>query len=114
MKSETNRRTVPPVTCWQREAPSACLRIETSSTDARLFPYQHLVTASLMRVGGAETLRLTFSAHEVEITGQNLRPLLVALQDFAIKWVRAAPERYTLLQDRDNEVISSIRVQELK
>lgn len=115
MKSEINRRTaLPALTCWQREAPCACLRVETSSTDARLFPYHHLVMAELMRADDTETLRLTFSTHEVEITGHNLRPLLVALQDFAVKWVRAVPERYAQLQASDSEVISRIRIEEAK
>ncbi len=115
MKSETNRRAAPPaLTCWQREAPCACLRVETSSTDAHLFPYHHLVMAELKRADDTQTLLLTFSAHEVEISGHNLRPLLVALQDFAVKWVRAVPERYAQLQASDSEVISRIRIEEAK
>ncbi len=115
MKSETNRRTVPPApTCWQREAPCACLRIETSSADAHLFPYQHLVTASLIHTDQAETLRLAFSSHDVEITGRNLRTLILALQDFAVKWMRAVPERYHALQSAEDAFITSIRIEEAK
>jgi hypothetical protein len=62
-----------------------------------LFPYQHLVTASLGQHDESETLRLTFSLHDVEIQGRNLRALLLALQDFAVKWIRAMPERYHAL-----------------
>jgi hypothetical protein len=58
------------------------------------FPYQHLIAASLSRNERGETLRLKFSFHDVEIEGNNLRALLVALQDFAVKWVRVMPERY--------------------
>jgi len=77
-----------------------------------VFPYQHLVTASLDCENEAEILRLTFSTHDVEITGRNLRPLLLALQDFAVKWVRPIPERYHQLETGDNGVIASIRIQE--
>ena len=113
MKSEPNREpTTSAPTCWQREAPSACLRIERSADEALVFPYQHLVTASLSRSDGGEVLRLAFSSHDVEIAGRNLRPLLLAVQDFAVKWIRAIPERYARLADSKNGVVVSIRVEE--
>jgi hypothetical protein len=115
MKSETNKRTVSPAqTSWQREGPCACLRIETSPRESHLFPYQHLVTASLTHSDQAETLRLSFSLHDVEIKGRNLRALLLALQDFSVKWIRAMPERYHALEPGENGVISNIRIHELK
>ena len=111
MKSETNKRTVSPApTCWQREAPCACLRVETSPRESHLFPYQHFVTASLSYSEQGETLRLTFSLHDVEIKGRNLRALLLALQEFAVKWIRAMPERYHALEPGENSVVSSIRI----
>jgi hypothetical protein len=114
MKSETNNRTVSSAPmCWQREAPCACLRIETSPHESHLFPYQHLVTASLAHGEQEDTLRLTFSLHDVEIRGRNLRALLLALQDFAVKWIRAIPERYHALERGENGVVSSIRIREL-
>jgi len=113
MKSKTNKRTVLSTpTCWQREAPCGCLRIETSPRESHLFPYQHLVTASLHQSDGTETLRLTFSLHDVEIKGRNLRMLLLALQDFSVKWIRAMPERYHALESGENGVVSSIGIRE--
>ena len=113
MKSESNKRTVASApACWQREAPCACLRIETSPRQSHLFPYQHLVTASLSQSDEAETLRLTFSLHDVEIEGRHLRALLLAIQDFAVKWVRVMPERYHQLEASENGVISRICIQE--
>lgn len=114
MKTE-HRRTPPSgPTCWQREAPCACLRIETSDRIAQLFPYQHLVTASLECGGETEILRLAFSTHDVEITGRNLRSLLLAVQDFAVKWLRAVPQRYEALGNSDDGVITRIRIEEAK
>jgi hypothetical protein len=115
MKRETNRRSVPSApTCWQREAPCTCVRIETSGSEAQLFPYQHLVTASHSHAESSEILRLSFSSHDVEITGRNLRPLLLALQDFTVKWLRPIPERYARLESGENGVITNIRVEEPK
>jgi hypothetical protein len=115
MKSEHNRQTrLSGATCWQREAPCACLRIETSDRAAQLFPYQHLVTASLECGDETEILRLAFSTHDVEITGHNLRALLLAMQDFAVKWLRAVPQRYEALGNSDEGVITRIRIEEAK
>jgi hypothetical protein len=77
---------------------------------ALLFPYQHLVTASLNQSDEMELLRLTFSLHDVEIKGRNLRSLLLALQDFAVKWIRPMPERYHGLESGENGVVWSIRI----
>ena len=113
MKSEINKRTVSSApTCWQREAPCACLRIETSPRESHIFPYQHLVSASLSHGEQGEALRLTFSLHDVEIKGRNLRALLLALQDFSVKWIRAMPERYHVLESGENGVVSSICIRE--
>jgi hypothetical protein len=79
----------------------------------RLFPYQHLVNASFTNSEGVETLRLAFSSHDVEIAGHNLRPLFLAVQDFAVKWIRAMPERYHALESGENGIVSSIRIREV-
>jgi len=100
--------------CWQREAPCPCLRIETSPNESHVFPYQHLVIASLTSAGQIETLRLLFSSHAVELQGRNLRTLLLALQDFAVKWLRTMPERYEGLETGDGGVITRIQIEEAR
>jgi len=70
--------------------------VEISKTESHLFPYQQLITASLAHENTEDVLRLAFSSHDVEITGRNLRELLVALQEFAVKWLRAVPDPYQL------------------
>lgn len=99
-------------TCWQREARPACLRIETDDGNMHLFPYQNFVTASLIR-GNAESeaLRLTFASHDIEIAGRNLRELLLALQELAVKWVRPAAERYHELTG-EGGTISAISIKQ--
>jgi hypothetical protein len=115
MKTETRRQTVQATpACWQREAPCPCLRIETSPNESHVFPYQHLVTASLTSAEQTETLRLLFSSHNVELQGRNLRMLLLALQDFAVKWLRTMPERYTDLETGDSGVITGIQIEEAR
>jgi hypothetical protein len=97
--------------CWQREAPSPCLRVELPSGETHLFSYQHFVTASLKRgETGAETVRITFSSHELEVEGRGLRELLLELQDFGVKWIRSTPGRYHELPTGTVGLITSVRL----
>ena len=115
MKTENRRQTVQTRrACWQREAPSPCLRVETRANEMRFFPYQHLVNASLTNSERVETLRLAFSSHDVEIAGHNLRSLFLALQDFTVKWVRSMPERYHILAATNDGLITDIRIEDAK
>jgi len=115
MKTENRRQTVQATpACWQREAPCPCLRVETRTNEMHLFPYQHLVNASLINSEGVEMLRLAFSSHDVEIAGHNLRSLFLALQEFAVKWVRSMPERYHTLAPANDGLITEIRIEDAK
>ena len=97
--------------CWQREAPSACLRVELASGEIHLFSYQHFVTASHQRDDtGGETVLITFSSHELDVKGHGLRELLLSLQDFAVKWLRTAPDRYHTLPVSADGIVTAIRI----
>lgn len=97
--------------CWQREAPSPCLRVELVSGDTHLFAYQHFLAATLNRGGdGAETLRVMFSTHELTVDGRGLRDLLLSLQDFAVKWLRPTPDRYHSLAANAEGIITAIGI----
>lgn len=109
-----NRTTTPESatpTCWQREAPSACLRIELPDGTQNLLSYGHFVTATLTRSeSGLEIIRISFSSHELEIEGRGLRDLLLGLQDFAVKWIRTAPARYQPSPVDAAGIVSSIKI----
>ena len=107
---DTSKPPHPAPTCWKREVPCPCLRVEPTGSEAHLFPYQQLLTASLNHAKGADTLRLVFASHEVELAGHNLRDLLDALQEFAVKWVRTVPERYRLATGGDGGFVTGIRI----
>jgi len=115
MKRHLENPSVPTApTCWQREAPAACIRVEIPEGEVHLFPYGQLVTACLARTEEGETVRITFASHEVEIIGRNLRDLLLALQDFAVKWIRATPQRYQSLVDGEGGIVSKIAVKAIE
>lgn len=116
MKNRTSAEPSTPTApaCWQRENSSSCLRIELPNGQIHLLPYSHLISALLTRTSGNnDSLQITFSAHEVQIEGHNLRDLLHGIQDFAIKWLRSVPEKYAPIAI-DCGVISSIHVAALE
>ncbi len=73
-----------------------------------------MVAASLVRTDQGETVRIIFASYKVEIVGRNLRDLLLALQDFAVKWIRVTPPRYQSLVDREGNMISKIAVEAIE
>ncbi len=74
-----------------------------------------MVTASLVHENAKDVVCLAFSSHDVEITGRNLRELLVALQEFAVKWIRAVPERYQMtMVTTEQGMVSNIRLKTVK
>jgi hypothetical protein len=84
--------------------------VEISGAETHLFPYQQMVTASLVHENAVDVLRLAFSSHDVEITGRNLRELLVGLQDFSVKWLRSMPDRYQGVAVTESVTITKVRL----
>jgi hypothetical protein len=84
--------------------------VEISGSEAHIFPYQHLVAASLVHENTADVLRLAFSSHDIEITGRNLREILVSIQEFGVKWLRTIPERYQSVTTAQSGLIFHIRI----
>ncbi len=83
MKRHLENPTIP--TCSHREAPTSCLRIGIPDGTVRLFPYGNLITAVLLVGTERESIQIHFANHQIELVGRNLRDLLLALQDFAVK-----------------------------
>ena len=74
--------------------------------------YSRIKTWSTRRLTdgeATETLHLAFSSHDVQIIGHNLRSLFLALQDFAVKWIRPMPERYRAFEASDDGVVVEVR-----
>jgi hypothetical protein len=69
-----------------------------------------MVAASLVHENAQDLMRLAFASHDVEITGQNLRELLIGLQDFSVKWLRASPNRYHGIAVAESAIITDVRV----
>ena len=103
-----------PPACWERESQVPCLRLEMPSGETHIVSYVHFLAASIQPAKNAiETLRISFSAYQIEIDGHGLRELLLTLQDLAVKWIRTAPERHRGVIDCDSGVISDIRITDM-
>lgn len=67
----------------------------------------------LTRDAAAETLKLVFSTHEVNVAGRKLRELSIALQKLSVDWIKEIPARYAQLAERDSAFIETITVKEV-
>lgn len=98
--------------CWHREIDRACLRVEIGPDETFIFPYQQFFGAHHVHAGG-ERLKITFSTHEITLSGHRMEKLLAALQDFAVDWIKPIPPRYRHLEKSEEAVIASINVRVL-
>lgn len=96
--------------CWHRERDQTCLRVEVAVNDAFIFPYQQFLGAHHTREGEAETLIISFSTHEVTISGRELGEIAFALNDLSIDWIKAVPARYAGLPENDGAWITRLEV----
>lgn len=103
---ETNRRSP----CWRQGREQPCLRVETKADDAFIFPYQQFLGAHHTRQGEVDSLIISFSTHEITISGRQLDELALALQELSIVWIKTIPERYRELPKNEGPWITQIDV----
>ena len=96
--------------CWRREHDRPCLRIETNSGEAFLFPYHQFQGAHHCHSNDLETLKISFSTHEVILSGRNLSEIAVALEDLAIRWIKPVQSRYRRVAEVEGAFVTHIEV----
>ena len=96
--------------CWRRERDRHCLRIELNSGEAFLFPYQQFLGAQHVRSKNPETLKISFSTHEVILSGRSLSEIAAALQDLAVDWIKPVPTRCQELAEVEGAFVTQIEV----
>lgn len=95
--------------CWRQGREQPCLRVERKS-DAFIFPYQQFLGAHHTRQGEVDSLIISFSTHEITISGRQLDEVALALQELAIVWIKTIPERYRELPKNEGPWITQIDV----
>ncbi|MCC6234285.1 MAG: hypothetical protein IT580_16700 [Verrucomicrobiales bacterium] len=66
--------------------------MEPGSGHLYLLPYDQFVFAELESVEGEQRLRVVFATHELEVTGQALRRIVLALQRGELGHLTLLPE----------------------
>jgi hypothetical protein len=98
------------VESWAKDAQAQSLRVELADDRWFVFPYAHLLVASLQREGNEELLKVCFTTHEVLVRGRNLRALALAVQKLSVDWIRELPPRYEGLAVPDGAFVGKIEV----
>ena len=101
-----------PSVCWWKEPQIPALRVELNDDTFVVLPYIHLGFAKLETRQERNLLFLSFSSHEIRITGRNLKELGIAIQRLSVEWIREASPRYTSLVKKDAVVIEKIEITE--
>lgn len=101
--------------CWHNEPGAQTIRLVTEDNGKFVFPYFHLVSGHLVDTDdGKELLTLRFPSYKVEILGKRLEPLLKALDDLSLAWVRVLPSRHAALAPADSGLVTEIVVRSLE
>jgi hypothetical protein len=79
-----------------------------------VFPYARLALVRLEQESDHDTLHVCLDTHEIQIIGKNLHEVELALQKFAVEWVRESPARYAAQANDDDVWITSITVSEVQ
>ena len=96
--------------CWRREPDHPCIRIETNSGEAFLFPYHQFHRAHYLRSAETETLKIFFATHEVAVSGKRLCEIAAALQDLAVRWIKPVQNRYRRVAEVEGALVTDIGV----
>lgn len=97
---------------WEANPQAQAVRVDLQNGVFFVFPFSHFAFAHFDRDERRETLRISFTTHEVRVSGHCLRELGVALQKFAVEWIREVPARYAALTDKGRAFIERIEVVE--
>lgn len=96
--------------CWHHERDRHCLRIELNSGEVFLFRYQQFFGVHHVNSTDPETLKISFSTHEVILSGRSLSEIATALGDLAVQWIKVCPSRYQRVAEMDRALVFNIQI----
>ena len=100
--------------CWTKDYQTQALRVELADGGSYVFPYRRLAFVRFESGNDHDTLHILLDTHQIQIVGKHLREVELALQKFAVDWVRGLAERYDIEPSDDSVRITSITVNELQ
>ncbi|MBX3742590.1 MAG: hypothetical protein KF712_16505 [Akkermansiaceae bacterium] len=96
--------------CYLRNPDARTIKFEPLNADTFVFPYQHLIYASLGSADETEVLTVVFVSHEVTIRGRQLQSLLKVFQELAVESVCVIPARYSETHQESSATIEQIAI----
>lgn len=96
--------------CWHREPTATEIRLETGDNGTFLFPIHQKMFAHLTSADGQDVLTIGFPSHEVKIYGSRLLPVLAALQDSAVEWIKPLGQRFEFLTADNSPFVARVEV----
>ena len=98
------------LTCWGKNPPCDAVAFETSDGHVFIFPKSHLICAEYSGLAQIESIRLTFSIHQVRLSGHGLRSLLEGFQTGSVSWVKCFSERFDALIRAEAGHVTAIKI----
>lgn len=96
--------------CWHRDRDCTCLKIDVAPGESFLFPYQQFLNAQHTSTTENETLRMSFGAHEIVVSGRHLAEIATALQELAVERISPVPPRFRQLPQDQGAWVTQIEV----
>ncbi len=100
--------------CWNKDYQAHALRVELADGNLYVFPYRHLAFVRFESGNDHATLHIVMDTHQIHMTGKHLREVALALQKFAVDWLRELPDRYVSQADDGHAWVENITVKELE
>ena len=100
--------------CWASDTQVDGLRVELSSEQCLLLPFNQFLQAELKIENKQHQLRLVFAMNEVLVCGKNLKRVLIAMQKKELAFIAKVSSNYQLPPADGAPLIQSIVVAEAK
>jgi hypothetical protein len=94
--------------CWASDPNARAVKIEVSSEQSLLLPFDQFAFSELKSDGKEQTLRLVFATHEVLLHGYSLRRVETAMQRMELSYLVSLPANQRSLVSDGQPVIREV------
>jgi hypothetical protein len=98
--------------CWASDPNARAVKIEVSTEQSLLLPFDQFAFSELKSDGKEQTLWLVFATHKVLLRGHSLRRIETAMQRMELSYLSALPRNQRSLVSDGQPVITEIVVDE--
>lgn len=100
--------------CWASDPNARAVKIEVSTEQSLLLPFDQFAFAELKSEGKEQRLRLVFATHEVTLSGHSLRRIETGMQRMELSFLMALPANQRSLVPDGQPVVREIVVTEVE